>query len=44
MKIYTSTDKRETAAHLLYELYGFKKTNHYKDKDEVCYKKDLTKI
>ena len=43
MKIYTSTDKHERAAHRLYELYGFKKTNYYKDKDEICYKKDLTK-
>jgi GNAT superfamily N-acetyltransferase len=42
IKIYTSTDKRETDAHRLYELYGFKKTNYYKDKNEICYKKDLT--
>jgi ribosomal protein S18 acetylase RimI-like enzyme len=42
MKIYTSTDKRETAAHRLYEQYGFKKANYYKDKDDICYKNDLT--
>jgi ribosomal protein S18 acetylase RimI-like enzyme len=42
IKIYTSTDKHERAAHRLYELYGFKTTNYYKDKDEICYKKDLS--
>jgi ribosomal protein S18 acetylase RimI-like enzyme len=43
MKIYTSTDMHERAAHRLYELYGFKKINYYKDKDEICYKKPLLK-
>jgi len=31
IKIYTSTDKHERAAHRLYELYGFKKIDYYKN-------------
>ena len=41
MKIYTSTDKHERAAHRLYELYGFKKINSSGVAEDIYYIKDL---
>ena len=42
IKLYTSLDKNEEAAHKLYEKYGFKKVNFNGDTEVIYYKKDLT--
>ncbi len=44
MKIYTSTDKRERAAHKLYELCGFKLVNREDQKKIVCYTKQIKRL
>jgi len=41
MKIYTSTDKHERAAHRLYESYGFKKINSCGVVEDIYYIKDI---
>jgi GNAT superfamily N-acetyltransferase len=41
MKIYTSTDKHERAAHSLYESRGFRKINSCRVTEDVYYIKDL---
>ena len=41
MKIYTSTDKNERAAHKLYMAYGFIKLNFDTNTEDVCYIKNL---
>jgi|WetSurSiteA1Bulk_404760.scaffolds.fasta_scaffold46742_3 GNAT superfamily N-acetyltransferase len=42
LKLYTSLDKNEKAAHRLYEAYGFKKTNFNRKTEIVYYSKNLT--
>ena len=37
LKIYTSTDESETAAHQLYESYGFVQSNSKQDPDIIIY-------
>ncbi len=41
MKIYTSTDENETAAHKLYESFGFKKINVSTEREIIYYAKQL---
>jgi GNAT superfamily N-acetyltransferase len=41
MKIYTSTDKHERAAHRLYESHGFRKINSCGVAEDIYYIKDL---
>jgi|GEM_PF-1620688 len=41
IKIYTSTDKHERAAHRMYESYEFKKINCCRTAEDIYYIKDL---
>jgi len=42
LRIYTSLDKNERAAHKLYEKYGFRRTNLDRDTEIIYYAKDLS--
>ena len=42
MKIYTSTDENESAAHKLYESFGFEKTILLKDEEVIYFLNKLT--
>jgi GNAT superfamily N-acetyltransferase len=37
LKIYTSTDKSERAAHKVYEVYGFNKLKVYRQNETIYY-------
>ena len=42
IKLYTSLDKNEEAAHRLYKKYGFKRISHNRDTETIYYIRDLS--